>query len=125
MNLLDRVAVHAAATFNHAILADWKTDPFGILKSRNYNSLGSASNTSTAFYLLDLGSLFYVLKKNALIVGVIVVTLLLVSMLYISKAEVLADRKKDVEHKLFILFLICSSVTIFGWMKELFDTFLL
>ena len=123
MNTLDHIVVGTATMLNHAILADWKTDPFSILKTRN--NLGSASNTSSAFYLLDLGSLFYLIKKNALIIGTIVIMLLLVSMLFISKADVLADRKKDVEHKLGIVFLICSSVTMFGWMKKAFDTFLL
>lgn len=129
MNPLDKFAVGVTASLNHAvnhavgraILAD--LDPFSILKDNN--NLGSKSATSDAFYLLDLGGLFYFLKKNALIVGTIVVVALLVTMLFVNKAEALADKKKDIEHKLVILFLICSSVTIFGWMKKLFDTFLL
>lgn len=96
------------------------SDPMKIITDPANNNLTNGG----LFWLLDLGALFYLIKKNALIIGTIVVAVLLITLIYMDKTEDIANRKKDIYHKLLVIFIICSSATLFGWAKKAFDVFL-
>ena len=72
-------------------------------------------------YLLDLGGIWMIIKTNAILWSVIVSVVILISMLFIHKAEMLQDKKKDLLHKLGIVFLFSSLITIFNIVKAFFD----
>lgn len=96
-------------------------DPMTILKENA--TLGSSGNS--AYSWLSLGSLFYAVKKNVVLIGTISVLVCLISMIFVSKADIVAEKKADVMHRLFIIFLAVSAPTLFGWMYTFFSTFLI
>lgn len=105
-----------------ALLAATKpvTDPLKIIRRSDAKSLHLYKKDS-AYKLLDLGGLFYLVQKNAILISVSITVLLLISMLFVSKTEALAEKKKDVYHKLIIVALISSSTTIFALIKRFCD----
>lgn len=62
--------------------------------------------------LLGTDDLFVIIKRDALLISVVVIIGLLITMLFIRRSEKLADRKEDIMHKLLIVFLIASLVSI-------------
>jgi len=96
------------------------TDPLKIIGSSDAKNL-HLYKMDSAYQLLDLGGLFYLVQKNAILISVSITVMLLISMLFVSKAEVLAEKKKDIYYKLIIVVLISSSITIFSFIKRFCD----
>lgn len=105
------------------LLTDTKYDPMAILKKNN--NLGSSNVSTSTFSLFDFQGLYYALKENSILIGAIVVVGLLVLMMFVHDPKEASEAKKDVEHKLFIIFLICSAVWIFDVLKKVCQSFML
>lgn len=105
----------------------------GMLMLGNINPLDiavNAENGQTTIHvegeqsfveMFQLANLYYMLKRDGLIWGAIVIVCLLMSMLFIRRSEKLAERKADILHKIIIVFLICSVLWILGVVVALFD----
>jgi len=89
-------------------------DPFDII----YNNTENIVESIEGFNFADF---FYLIKSFGVIGGLLAIGATLLVMLYVERSDALADKKKDIEHKLFVLFLIFSLITIFNVMKEVFD----
>ena len=74
---------------------------------------GAGIKTDTTINdILDLNNLYNLLKRDALLIATIVIVVLLASMYFIDKADMIAERKKDIEHKLGIALIIVFLLTI-------------
>lgn len=91
-----------------------KTDPFEII----YDSTTNIVESIEGFNFADF---FYLIKSASVIISLIGIAATLLSMLFISRSDQLDDKKKDIEHKLFILFCVFSLITIFNAAKEICD----
>lgn len=120
MNMFDKYLIRMTVT--RRILTNIEIDPMKIIQKRNI-TLGTNSKES-AFYLLNLEGLYYLVTKQAYIVGGITILCSFIALQFVRKADELQDKKKDIEHKIFIVLLIASSVTVFDILKKLFDAFL-
>lgn len=97
-------------------------NPMDILNAKNSTNLFSGdAETKDIAYLLDLKGLWGLIKTNALLLSVIACLIILISMFFVHKAEMLQDKKKDLIHKLGIVLLFCSLITIFNIVKMFFD----
>lgn len=110
------------------ILLTIETDPMEIIKKYDY--IGSSNTASSAYYnspyyLFDFGGLFRLVRDNFLIVGTIGTLLCLMSMLFIKQSTQLAEKKKELMNKIFIVFIGMSAPTLFAWMKVLFGTLMI
>lgn len=110
------------------ILLTIETDPMEIIKKYDY--IGSSNTASSAYYnspyyLFDFGGLFRLVRDNFLIVGTIGTLLCLMSMLFIKQSTQLAEKKKELMNKIFIVFIGMSAPTLFSWMKVLFGTLMI
>lgn len=65
--------------------------------------------------------LYSFLKREVLIWGAILTVFLLVSMLFITRSEKLAERKADILHKLLIVLLASSTLTLLSALVNLLD----
>jgi len=90
------------------------TDPFEII----YDSTTNIVESIEGFNFADF---FYLIKSASVIISLIGIAATLLSMLFISRSDQLDDKKKDIEHKLFILFCVFSLITIFNAAKEICD----
>lgn len=98
------------------IRRDWilSRDPFNIIYDKSTNIVESIEG----FHFADF---FYLIKSFGIIGGLLSIGATLLAILYVERSDAVADKKKDIEHKLFVLFLLFSLVTIFNVMKEVFD----
>jgi uncharacterized membrane protein len=60
--------------------------------------------------IFEFDELYWFLKRQVFIWSAIIVLFLLVTMLFISRSDKLADRKADVLHKLSIVFIASSAI---------------
>lgn len=94
---------------------DINPDPMGICEG-NLGGRGGKLVTSEGFLnYIDITGLYYVMKKNGLMIGTIICLGILISMLFVKKADILADKKQDLQHKFVIIFTIIALPTIMGW----------
>ena len=63
-------------------------------------------------YFLQLDSLFYLLRRDALLILVIAVLVLLIGLMLVKNPNKTAEGKLDILHKLGIGIIICSLVTL-------------
>lgn len=71
--------------------------------------------------LFDFQSLYRFLKREVFVWGAVVTVFLLMTMLFISRSEKLAERKADVMHKLFIVFLASSTLFLLSAFVNVLD----
>lgn len=71
--------------------------------------------------LFDFNYIYYFLKREVFIWGAIIIVFLLITMLFISKSEKLAERKADVMHKLLIVFIASSTLFLLSAVVNLLD----
>lgn len=89
-------------------------DPFNIIYGKTTNIVESIAG----FHLADF---FYLIKSVGVMVGLLSVGATLLAILFVERTDAVGEKKKDIEHKLFVLCFIFSLVTIFNVMKEVFD----
>lgn len=89
-------------------------DPLKVATGQGYDLYEAAGNVrgSEPRELLSTDAIFSVIVRLIVIAAAGVILWSLITMLYISKTEKLAEKKKDIMHKLIIVFLTASSVTI-------------
>lgn len=91
-------------------------DPFTILNMKESENLNSQINGEwdNEGYLnaLQLPTLLKLLQRYSIVIAAIVILGGLITMLFIQKADVLADKKKDIMHKILIVWLILSISTL-------------
>lgn len=92
------------------------TDPMDILYASDANNIPTLSS-------LDFVEIFMLIKTVIFIVALISIAFSLIGMLYIHNANMIAEKKKDITHKLWIVFLASSAVFLFNTLKNFFDTF--
>jgi len=85
-------------------------DPLDIVRGE-YGDYSKQVNEDIVF-LLGLDDLFYLLRENAVIICACVLVFLFITMHFINKSEKIAERKADILHKLLILAVIFSLLTI-------------
>lgn len=110
------------------ILLTIETDPMEIIKKYDYigsSNMASSAYYNSPYYLFDFGGLFRLVRDNFLIVGTIGTLLCLMSMLFIKQSTQLAEKKKELMNKIFIVFIGMSAPTLFSWMKVLFGTLMI
>ena len=90
-------------------------DPLDIIYDNSMNIVESIEGFNFADF-------FYLIKSFGVLGGLLSIGATLLTMLYVERTDAVADKKKDIEHKLFVLFLIFSLITLFNVMKEVFDT---
>lgn len=73
------------------------------------------------FSLFQLGKLFAMLRRDALLLASIVMVVLLVCILYVNNSQKLAEKKADIAHKLVVIFLICSVLWILDFVVMILD----
>lgn len=89
-------------------------DPFDILYVASENKVTSIDG-------IDMGALGYLLKSFIFMSGLISIAIILISLFFVHKADIVAEKKKSIESKLFIMFLAASAVTLFDTLKNFFD----
>jgi len=72
--------------------------------------------------MMNLSGLFQFIKRDALIWSAIVLLACLVSLLFLRRPEAISEKKKDIAHKILIIFLISSLITILGIVVNVFDS---
>mgnify|MGYP004517185269 FL=1 len=98
-------------------------DPMEIIRDRVRKDF-AGTGSGTYGYFLDLTSLWALIRDNALILASAALIFCFISMLFVRKSNVRAEKKDEVMYKLEIIILIVGAPTLFGWAKKLFDTFL-
>lgn len=73
------------------------------------------------YTLLDLKNLWQIVKRNAVMLSIIAIIILIIALMYVRKADLLAEKKAALTHVIFILLLICSLVPIMNALKAFFD----
>ena len=71
--------------------------------------------------LFAFNDLYHILKREVFIWGTIVTVFILVTMLFATKSEKLAEKKSDVMHKLLIILLASSTLTLLSVFVNLLD----
>ena len=71
--------------------------------------------------LLNFNYLYYFLRREVFIWAAIITLCLLIAMMFVSKAEKISDRKNDILHKLFIVFLASSALFILSTVVQVLD----
>lgn len=84
-------------------------DPMSILQNKD----DSEKSAHVAEYY-GVAELFHILQTGFIIVCVCAVLVSLIALLFVNKAEMIADKKADVLHKLGIVFIISSFAGILG-----------
>lgn len=100
---LDRLCV--------AVLSGVALNPVDIASGKGKSDSATIGGTDVAEFL-QLTDLFALIRRDSILISVIVILALLITMLFIKKSDKLADRKADILHKLGIVFVIASLVTI-------------
>lgn len=72
--------------------------------------------------LFQLPALYQLLKKQGMLIAAILILWLLVTMFFVRRSDHLAEKKADILHKLFIVFLMASTLFILSSIINLFDT---
>ena len=97
-------------------------DPLKIATNAENGRVTVSGEENNGFLgLFELDALYFFLKREVLIWSAIVVLFLLVTMLFINKSEKLADRKDDIMHKLLIVFLASSAISVLSAVINLLD----
>ena len=100
----------------------FNVNPLDIATNAEGNGMTVVREGEDSFFqLFQLGKLFAWLKRDGLILASIVILFLLITMLFVNKAEKLADKKADIMHKLLIVFLISSVLWILDVIVVMLD----
>lgn len=92
-------------------------DPMSIL--RNTRAMIDTSADS-AYSLLDLGGLFYLIRTYGLVFGAVALVIELVMFAFVKQSNMLAEKKQDIMHKLIIIFLIVNAVPLMSAVMKFF-----
>lgn len=120
MGVIENLIAKSDAAIVRASLAV-SVDPLKIATNAEGGKTTVANEDGGIFRILELSSLYAFLKREVFIWGAIVTLFLLMTMLFISKSEKLAERKADVMHKLFIVFLASSTLFLLSAFVNLLD----
>ena len=85
-------------------------DPMEILNGRDMT--GGETPLIKANRILGFSDLFAILQRDAVLIAVISIIATLIAMLFVKKEEKLAEMKKSIGHKLLIVFIISSLLSI-------------
>lgn len=99
-------------------------DPMEIIRDRVRGDFAGTDSGTYGFFL-DLTSLYGMIRDNVLILSSTAVLVGFISMLFVNQSKMKAEKKADVQYRLFIIVLIVAAPTLFGWAKKLFDTLLM
>lgn len=106
-------------------------DPLKILQGANDSSIGTGklddvqftnSNGEGVYELLSLGDLFYMLRRDLFYLGACVIVVLLLKMYVTKKPADVADKKLDILHKFFIIFIGASIVAVLNILFKFFSS---
>ena len=98
----------------YVVLAFNNKDPFDIIYNPAWNKVETVAG-------LDLGALGYLLKSTVLLAGLISIAATLIALFFINKADMVNEKKKVIESRLFVMFLAASAITFFDVLKGFFD----
>lgn len=93
-------------------------DPMSIMEGRTPMTDMSIWDMEKYFPITDL---YAILERDALVWAIIILLGTFISMLFVNKSEKLAEKKTDILHKLFIVFLIASLVSILNILLMFLD----
>ena len=93
-------------------------DPMSIMEGRTPITDMSIWDAEKYFPVTDL---YAILERDALVWAIIILLVTFISMLFVNNSEKLAEKKKDILHKLFIVFLIASLVSILNILLMFLD----
>lgn len=79
-----------------------------------------SSGAADVFRLLHLDNLFYVLRRDLMLVAVCVLAVTLLKLMIIKRPKEMADKKADILHKLTIVFVGASIIGILNILYHFF-----
>lgn len=92
------------------------TDPLDIIYSVNI--------VDGSFYdSLQLGELAFMLRVAGLLVCLITISWSLIKLLFVNSPKQVQEEKEEISHRLWIVFLIGSIITLMNFVKEILDMF--
>lgn len=98
------------------ILTKLNMDPMSIIYDPKHNTVDSVPG-------LYIEEGVFIVKVVGLLICMISVAVISIRLMIVSKPEEVSEGKKDMLHKLFILFCIGSAVFFFNLLKDFFDAF--
>lgn len=104
MNMFDKQIIKLMLTSD--------IDPLKIAGGKTRYGETDIANQKSVYNLLKLGDLYGFLHRDLNIIAVLAILVCLISLLFVHKADMVADKKKDIEHKLLIVFIGASLITL-------------
>jgi len=97
-------------------------NPLDIATGAEGKNISVKGNDGNSFAeMMNLAGLYQMLKRDALIWSAIIILGCLISMFFIKRSDIVSERKKDIGHKILIVFLICSLITLLSIVVNVFD----
>lgn len=103
-------------------------NPLEIIQGANDSSVSSGLENSEfsggaaeVFRLLHLDNLFYVLRRDLMLIAVCILAVTLLRLMVIRRPKDVADKKMDILHKLIIVFMGASIISILNILFHFFS----
>lgn len=99
-------------------------NPLEIIQGANDSSVSSGLESGGAaevFQLLHLDNLFYVLRRDLMLIAVCILAVALLRLMVIKRPKDVADKKMDILHKLMIVFIGASVIGVLNILFHFFS----
>lgn len=94
-------------------------NPMSIL--RGDYALENRYAKGTVAYTLDFPGLIYILRKNIVMIGIIMITVCGISLFFVHESKARAEKKQVIERRLLIVIIALSVLTFFDLLWKLFE----
>lgn len=109
------------------VLLTTSLNPLEIIQGANDNNVtnglenaGFSGGATDVFNLLGLDNLFYLLRRDLMLLAACVVAVALLKLMVIKRPKDVAEKKMDIIHKLIIVFLGASVIEILNILYQFF-----
>ncbi len=124
MSLLSLLISHIDGLVIYAVtsVSLGTADPLKIATNAESNKVTITGEKGDGFLgLFSFNYLYYFLKREVFIWAAITTLFLFITMLFINRSDKIADRKNDILHKLFIVFLASSTLFLLTALIRVLD----
>lgn len=99
------------------------TDPLNIIYKKTNMLIGKVlvGGGTRSPEALKYNELFYLFKQSGMMLLMAAAGMSLIGMMLTTKANIIEEKKRSVQNKIFLFFILCSSVTLFNALKQFFD----
>lgn len=112
---------------NLGVLLTTSLKPLEIIQGANDSNVTDglanaefSGGAADVFNLLGLDNLFYMLRRDLMLLAACVVAVALLSLMVIKRPKDVAEKKRDILHKLLIVFLGASIIEILNILYQFF-----